>query len=80
MALDPTALAAEMKAKVQAKNPEFLEKIGESMNWLFEALAEAVVEHVQANAEVAFDAGQIAGADSMGGTHELLTASGGTIA
>lgn len=47
------ALTEYIKAKVVAKNPDFAAKIGDDMDWLFEAIGEGVVEYVQANAQVA---------------------------
>jgi hypothetical protein len=51
MAMDSTVLAAALKAKVLAKNPAF-EEVGNDMDWLFEAVAEGVVEHIQTFATV----------------------------
>lgn len=53
MALSSARCAAALKAKVAAKNPAFLPGVGDAMDWLFEAIAEAVVEEVVAYAEVA---------------------------
>ena len=44
-----TGLSAEIKAKVQSKNPEFSTNIADSMDWLFDSIAEAVIEHIVAN-------------------------------
>ena len=52
MALNGTVLAAGIKAKVATKNLSFVANIGNDMDWFFEAVAEAVVEHVQASAVV----------------------------
>lgn len=52
MALNAESLASGIRAKVVSKNPEFDPKIGDDMDWLFAAIAEAVVEHVTANAQV----------------------------
>lgn len=93
MALDvPTlkdAVLASLNAKVRDKNPELAAQLDApenalNLDWLFEAVAEAVAEevilHIQTNAEVAFEAGTITGADApTGDTHDALIASGGTI-
>ena len=41
-------LSAEIKAKVVSKNSDLLdsEKVGADWDWLFEAIAEAVIEHI----------------------------------
>lgn len=59
MALDAETLAGKIKNKVKAKNPDMGHIIdpdeGEatgSLDWLFESIAEAVVEHISNKAEV----------------------------
>lgn len=47
-----SGLSAEIKTKVQEKNEQFSENIGDDWDWLFEAIAEAVIEHIIANAKV----------------------------
>jgi len=46
-------LSAEIKAKVQEKNEEFATNIGDGWDWLFDSIAEAVIEHIKNNAAVA---------------------------
>jgi hypothetical protein len=80
MALSSSRLASAIRSKVESKNPDFADNIDDSMDWLFEAVAEAVVEEIQANARVGFSAGQITGLDAPSGdTHSTLTASDGTV-
>lgn len=43
------ALSAAIKAKVQAKNPDFSANIGDDWDWLFDSIAEAVIAHIAAN-------------------------------
>lgn len=49
MPMDPTTLAAEIKAAVQARNEAFSANIEDQFDWLFEAVAEAVIEHITTN-------------------------------
>ena len=62
---DYTNMAAEFKTKFLAG--------------LSKAIADTVVAHITDNAEVAFAEGDITGADSNADTHELLSASSGTV-
>jgi len=55
-----TGLSAEIKAKVQSKNPEF-SAIADNWDWLFDSIAEAVIEHIVANAQVTVS---VVGADA----------------
>lgn len=52
MALSSSRLATALKAKVASKNDQFEASIGDSMDWLFDAIAEAVVEEILAYAQV----------------------------
>jgi hypothetical protein len=52
MALSGARLGASIKAKVAAKNDQFDAMIGDKMDWLFDAIGEAVIEEVQAYAQV----------------------------
>ena len=45
--MNPATLAADLRARVEAKNPNFAENIDDAMGWLFEAIAEAVIEEVE---------------------------------
>jgi hypothetical protein len=47
--MNSEALATEIKAKVQSKNAEFSAKIEDQLDWLFSAVAEAVIEHISTN-------------------------------
>lgn len=60
------ALTAAIKAKVSEKNPDFDTKIGDDMDWLYEAVGEAVVEYIQANADVIVTS--VSGVTTGGGT------------
>lgn len=52
MAMNSETLTLAIKAKVVAKNPDFAGQIGDNMDWLFEAMAEAMVEHLTTQAVV----------------------------
>ncbi len=52
MALSGTVLAAAIKAKLQAKLPDFAAVIGDDLDEFVAAIAEATVEHVTANGQV----------------------------
>lgn len=52
MALDAARLAAAMKTKCIVANPAYSGAIGSSLDWLFEALAEAVIDEIKTNAQV----------------------------
>jgi hypothetical protein len=52
MALSGARLGASIKAKVAAKNDQFDAMIGDDMDWLFEAIGEAVVAEIQTYAQV----------------------------
>ena len=81
MAMSGSTLAAAIKTKVQAKNPDFQANIGDSMDWLFEAVAEATVEHIQSSAVVSTTVNvTTASACSAGGAAGTGTGSGtGTV-
>ncbi len=49
MPMDSAALSSEIKAKVQSKNTDFSTNIEDQFDWLFDAVAEAVIEHIKAN-------------------------------
>lgn len=53
MAMSSNVLAADIKARVASKNADFASKIGDDLDWLFEAMAEAVISHIQTYATVA---------------------------
>lgn len=80
MALNSGSLAAEIKTKVESKNPDFQPQVGDLMDWLFEAVAEAVVEHIQANAAVNVTSitGVTASACGAGGAAGTLTSGSGS--
>ena len=53
MPMSPPALSSAIKSKVAANNPTLAAFWGEeNMDWLFDSIAEAVVEHIIANMEV----------------------------
>lgn len=52
MALSSARFAAAIKAKAASKNPAFAENIGNSMDWLFESIAEAGIEEILGFAQV----------------------------
>lgn len=64
MPMNPTTLKAEIKAAVVSANPAYAANVGSDMDWLYEAIATAVVAHVIANALVA---GTTASACAAGG-------------
>jgi hypothetical protein len=68
MALQSAQLSSSIKSKVQAKNPEYAENIDSQMDWLFDAVAEAVVEHIQSNLEVSGTTAQSCTAGGATGT------------
>lgn len=47
-----SGLAHEIKQLVIAKNPQFSGNVGDQMDWLFDAVAEAVITHITTNMEV----------------------------
>lgn len=49
MPMSKDLLASEIKTKVQSKNPDFSANIQDNFDWLFEAVAEAVIEHITGN-------------------------------
>ncbi len=53
MAMNPTTLAAAIKSQVQSANPDYAANVGSEMDWLFDAIATAVVAHIAASAVVA---------------------------
>ena len=52
MALSGTVLTTAIKGKITSKNPDFAPNIGADLDWLIESIAEAVVEHIVASAQV----------------------------
>lgn len=82
MALDAEGLRDLMDEKYAAINEDY-EADQPTRNQLkaglLLAMAQAIVQHIQENAEVAFEAGNITGEDSNGDTHDDLTATAGTI-
>jgi len=55
MPMDPgscasgTGLASELKTAVQGNNLDFEPKMGDQMDWLFDAIASAVITHITTN-------------------------------
>lgn len=81
--LDAEQLVTEMDAKAQALLGEDYAAISEDMKaGLFRVIAEAVVEHITANAEVAVDvSGSTASACTAGGATGTFSGTGtGSIA
>jgi len=76
MPMDSNLLSSEIKAKVAEKNPELSSQFdGDGMDWLFEAISEAVVEHIQLNMLVTTVLAGSAGSVpiSGSGTSSLIT-------
>lgn len=50
MPLSPTTLTAQIKAEINSRNPELFSTFTEGeLDWLFEAIASAVVNHIRTN-------------------------------
>jgi ribose 5-phosphate isomerase RpiB len=49
MPMNPVTLKAEIKAEVELANPAYAENVGDDMDWLYEAIANAVTAHILAN-------------------------------
>ena len=60
MALNAPLLSAAIKTKVLSKNPQFAD-IADQMDYLFDAIAESVVEHIIAQAQVSVVVASVAG-------------------
>ena len=45
----PGSLAKAIKDQVSSRNTDFKDSVGDNMDWLFEAIAEAVVDHLKGN-------------------------------
>ncbi len=83
MAMDAATLANLIMTKMEGNSPDFdamdtadKEAVRDA---LFLSIAEAVVEHLQGDAEVAFSVGDFSGTDSNGDTPDNISASGGSI-
>lgn len=61
MAMNGTTLKAEIKNAVQSANPAYAVNIGDDMDWMWEAIASAVVSHIQANALVTVTVASVSG-------------------
>lgn len=63
MAMSGAVLAAAIKTKVIEKNPELADQLGTNidMDYLFEAIAEAVVEHITSLAQVTVAVASVSG-------------------
>jgi len=83
MPLDATRLAEAIKTRMVANSAPFAAMLPAEQDAVrdafFKSVAEAVVSEITTNADVAFTAGQITGADSNGDTHSGLAAVGGSV-
>lgn len=68
MALSSSLLSAQIKNQVLAANEQFSENIGDNMDWLFDAVAVAVVNHIRTNLVVAGTTTQACSAGGATGT------------
>lgn len=68
MAMSSEVLSAAIKAKVEQKNTEFAQNIEDQMDWLFDAVAEAVIDHLKTSMVVSGSTAQSCTAGGATGT------------